>query len=266
MEKIILITGATDGIGKAAAVELARQGARVIIHGRNPEKAARAQAEITRAAPGAHLGIAAADFAALDQVRAMARDIAGRFERLDVLIHNAGVMMQDRRLTVDGFETTFAVNHLAPFVLTQELLPLLRASRARVVVVASMAHSRGRIDFDNLNGEKRFEGYGAYSNSKLANILFANELAERERGKLTVNSLHPGVITTKLLKTGFGAMASGGSPEQGATTIVYLATSPEVEGVTGKYFSNRREALVSAEARDRETRKRLWEVSEEMTI
>ena len=230
--KIILVTGATDGIGKAAATELARRGAHIILHGRSPEKLQQTQDEIHRLIPDAKLDSAPADLSSLRQVRAMARDLAERFPRLDVLLHNAGVFMKQRELTEDGFEKTFAVNHLAPFALTLDLLPLLRASHARVVTVSSVAHNRGRIDFNNLHAEVRFDGYTAYAQSKLANILFANELAEQERGQLTSNSLHPGVITTKLLKTGFNS--TGVSVEEGAATSIYLADSPDVQGVTGQ--------------------------------
>jgi NAD(P)-dependent dehydrogenase (short-subunit alcohol dehydrogenase family) len=202
-EKVMLVTGATDGIGKATALELARRGARVIIHGRSVEKVARAKDDISRAASAAQVETAIADLGSLDQVRALAGDLLARFDRLDGLIHNAGVFMNERKLSADGFELTFAVNHLAPFVLTRELLPLLRASHSRVITVASVAHNRGQIDFDDLNAARGFDGYRAYAQSKLANVLFANELAERERDYLTSNSLHPGVIGTKLLKAGF---------------------------------------------------------------
>lgn len=260
--KTILVTGATDGIGKAAATELARRGAHVILHGRSLEKLKQTQDEIQRLAPDAKLDSAPADLSSLTHVRAMAREVASRFSRLDVLLHNAGVFMKQRELTEEGYEKTFTVNHLAPFLLTLELLPLLRASRARIVTVSSVAHNRGRIDFNNLNAESRFDGYTAYAQSKLANILFANELAEQESGRLTSNSLHPGVITTKLLKTGFNS--TGVSVEEGAATSIYLADSPEVEGVTGKYFSNRLETAVAPHALDKATQKQLWAKSLEM--
>lgn len=262
-EKTVLITGATDGIGKATAEELARRGMRVILHGRSPEKARRAQDEILSKVPTASLETIAADFSSLAQVRTMCSEITQRFERLDVLINNAGVFMQQYQRSQDGFELSFAVNHLAPFLLTCSLLPLLRNSQARVVTVSSIAHRRGQINFSDLNNERDFEGYKVYAQSKLANIMFANELAERERGKLTSNSLHPGAVTSKLLRTGFGI--SGISPADGAKTSVYLATAPEVAQTTGKYFSEGRETPTMPPILDITIAKRLWQVSEELT-
>ncbi len=258
-EKIILVTGATDGIGKATAMELARHGARVIVHGRKAEKVAQIQAEIGRFIPGNKVETAVADLSSLSQVRSLARYLTDHFERLDVLLHNAGVFMKQRQLSADGFEMTFAVNHLAPFLLTHELLPLLRASQARVITVSSGTHHRGRINFDDLQAERQFDGYAAYSQSKLANILFANELAQREQGTITSNALHPGVINTNLLREGFGG--GGDTVEKGAATSVYLALSPEVANTTGKYFSNSRETPVAAHALDQATQQRLWQVS-----
>jgi NAD(P)-dependent dehydrogenase (short-subunit alcohol dehydrogenase family) len=266
----MLVTGATDGIGKATALELARRGARVIVHGRSLEKVRKAQDYIRHEFPGARLEAVAADLASLEQVRALARDVRERFGRLDVLIHNAGVYMQERVLSADGYEMTFAVNHLAPFLLTRELLPLLRAARARVITVASTVHANGRIDFENLGGVRRaaqrkapaFDGRDAYVQSKLANVMFARELAVREKGQLTSNSLHPGVITTKLLLAGFSI--SGASPDHGAATSVYLATSPAVAQISGKYFEDQREAPVAPQAQDAAAQKRLWDLSEQL--
>ena len=262
-EKTILITGATDGIGKATAVELARRGMTVILHGRSLEKVQQTQNEIKHSVPNASLEVIAADFSSLKQVRAMSQEIVARFERLDVLINNAGVFMQKREVSQDGFELTFAVNHLAPFLLTCSLLPLLRSSQARVVTVSSFSHRRGQINFADLQSERSFEGYNVYAQSKLANILFSNELAEREHGKLTSNSLHPGGVTSKLLTTGFGI--TGISPAQGAETSVYLALAPEVAHVTGKYFSESRETPTIPPVLDAAVGKKLWEVSEALT-
>lgn len=260
--RIMLVTGATDGIGKATALELARRGMVVIIHGRQKERVLKTQTEILGIVPQAKLESAVADFSSLREVEALGKDILDRFPKLDVLIHNAGVYMKNRQLTMDGFEMTFAINHLAPFLLTQVLLPLLRQSSTRVITVASMVHANVPIDFGNLNGEKHYDGYKAYAQSKTANILFANELAERERGKLTSNSLHPGVIATKLLAAGFGL--SGASPERGAETSVFLATAEEVATVSGKYFVDSREKKPAAHATDPQIQKQLWEVSEKM--
>jgi NAD(P)-dependent dehydrogenase (short-subunit alcohol dehydrogenase family) len=262
-KKTVLITGATDGIGKATAEELARRGVTVILHGRSLEKVHQAQDEIRRKVPNASLEAIVADFASLEEVRALSKEIVARFEQLDVLINNAGVFMQQRKLSQDGFELTFAVNHLAHFLLTCNLLPLLRASQARVVTLSSISHRRGQINFADLQSERSFEGYLVYAQSKLANILFANELAARERGKLTSNSLHPGGVTSKLLQTGFGI--TGISPAQGAQTSVYLALTPEVANVTGKYFSESRETSTIPPVLDAAVGKKLWEVSEQLT-
>lgn len=262
-EKTVLITGATDGIGKATAEELARRGMRVIIHGRSPEKTQQTRDELRRKVPNALLEIIAADFSSLALVRAMSNEITARFEHLDVLINNAGVFIKRYQLSQDGFELTFAVNHLAHFLLTCSLLPMLRKSHARVVTVSSVSHRRGQINFADLNNEHNFDGYLVYAQSKLANILFANELAARERGNLTSNSLHPGAVTSKLLQTGFGI--SGISPTQGAETSVYLATAPEVTQVTGKYFSESQETPTMPPVLDTTVAKRLWEISEELT-
>lgn len=199
-------------------------------------------------------------------MRACGEEIVKRFPRLDVLLHNAGVFMKDRTLTVDGFETTFAVNHLAPFLLTHLLNGLLlQSAPARIVTVSSITHINCPWDPGNLQGEKRYDGRNAYSLSKLANVLFTVEVARRFEGSgVTATCLHPGVVATKLLRAGFGNM-SASSTERGAGTSVYLADSPEVEGVTGKYFVNQREAEPSPLARDAAVRMRLWELSEQYT-
>ncbi|MDH4234173.1 MAG: SDR family NAD(P)-dependent oxidoreductase [Gallionella sp.] len=240
--KTVLVTGSTDGIGLETARELASSGLEVVLHGRSKEKVLRARSAIRKAAPDAVLLTAYADLADLSAVARMAQDLAARLPRLDVLINNAGVYMTERKLTNNGFETTLAVNHLAHFLLTSLLLPLLKKSPdPRVITVSSIAHRNGRIAFDNMNGEHHFDAYQAYANSKLANILFANSLAQREPW-LSSNSLHPGVIDTKLLHTGFDA--TGDTVAEGARTSVYLATSSGVKGVSGKYFD--RCATVSA--------------------
>jgi NAD(P)-dependent dehydrogenase (short-subunit alcohol dehydrogenase family) len=253
----ILVTGATDGIGKETAFELARKGAEVIVHGRNEKKVAATIEELKKRTRLDVFRPAIGDLSSLAEVRALARQIEAI--GADVLLHNAGVFAKRRELTVDGLELTFAVNHLAPFVLTHRLLPMLRERPApRVVLVASMAHSGARLDFDDLQMTRGFDGYGAYATSKLMNILFGYELARRLPG-VSVNSLHPGVISTKLLHTGF---SMGGAPlAEGAKTSVMVALDPKLEGVTGKYFSSQREAESSRASHDRETQRRLYEIS-----
>jgi NAD(P)-dependent dehydrogenase (short-subunit alcohol dehydrogenase family) len=259
--KTILVTGATDGIGFETAKELARLGHEVVLHGRNEDKAWRARNAILSEVPHASLQTAHADFGDLAEVARMAQDLTARLTKLDVLINNAGVYLLDRKTSADGFEMTLAVNHLAHFLLTKLLLPLLKKSdEPRVVTVSSMVHSSGRINFDDMNCSRAYNGYHAYSNSKLANALFANELARREHW-LTSNCLHPGVIGTKLLHAAFSMQ--GESVAAGARTSVHLATSPGVAGVTGKYFDNCTEVAAAAQALDRQLAQQLWIWSED---
>lgn len=263
--KVILVTGATDGIGKQTALELARLGATVLVHGRSLERG-RAVVERIHAVTGHNkIELFVADLSSQRQVRELAAAVWAMHGRLDVLINNAGVYMKERHLTEDGFEVTFAVNHLAPFLLTNLLLDLLRASApARVVTVSSVAHQRARVEFDNLQGEKRYDSYGAYALSKLGNVLFSYELAARLDGTgVTSNSLHPGVISTKLLRAGFSR--SGDSLEAGAATPVYLASSPVVATVTGKYFVDKRETRSAPATYDISLRARFWQVSALLT-
>jgi NAD(P)-dependent dehydrogenase (short-subunit alcohol dehydrogenase family) len=258
--KTILITGSTDGIGLETALELALGGYEIVLHGRNGEKAQHAREVILRTAPAAKLHTAHADLSDLGAVARMAQDLAEHMPKLDVLINNAGVYMTHRKVSKDGFEMTLAVNYVAHFLLTILLLPLLKKSaEPRVVTVSSIAHARGRIDFDNLNSERHFDSYQAYANSKLADTLFASELAGRETW-LASNSLHPGVIDTKLLHTGFNA--KGDSVAAGARTSVFLATAPEVKGISGKYFYNCTATQPSPLATDSHLARKLWEWSE----
>jgi NAD(P)-dependent dehydrogenase (short-subunit alcohol dehydrogenase family) len=249
----ILVTGSSDGIGKETAVLLARAGARVIVHGRNEARAV----EAARSIAGAESWIC--DFGSLEAVRSAAAKLPSG---IDVLINNAGVYLKTRQVTKDGYEATFQINHLAPFLLTNLLLPSM-SEGSRIVNVSSQVHSGAEIAWDDLMRELSYSGYGAYGQSKLANLLFTRELARRQK-KATVNALHPGVIGTKLLRGGFGGMG-GGSLAQGAETPVYLALSKEVEGVTGKYFAHRSETWPSPQALDDEAAQRLWDVSERLT-
>lgn len=252
---LVLVTGATDGIGRETALQLARRGARVLLHGRNPGRLREVRAAVEEAGGRAVPEPVRADLGSMAEVRALAAELDRRAEAgeaIDVLLHNAGVFMNEYSRTPDGFEATFAINHLAPFLLTHLVLagPSGRGLK-RVVNVSSIAHTRGKIDLDDLQFERRgFDGYQTYAASKLANVLFTVELARRVASRgVTVNALHPGVVSTKLLTEGFG-MRGGDSLEKGAATSVMLAIAPEVAGTTGGYFSDRRPAPMASASRD----------------
>ncbi len=273
--KVCVVTGATSGIGLVTARELAHLGARVVLVGRSRERADAAAAAIRAAVADADLDVLLADLSSQRQVRELARQVRERYPRLDVLVNNAGGMWLERRLTEDGLEMTFAVNHLAYFLLTQLLLDVLRAAApARVVNVSSEAHRRARLDFDDLMGERRYRGWRAYCRSKLANLLFTYELARRIDGSgVTANALHPGWVATgfgrdngwrgRLLQSAARWLAIG--PDEGARTAIYLASSPEVAGVSGRYFVRERAVPSSPASYDEAAARRLWQVSEELT-
>jgi NAD(P)-dependent dehydrogenase (short-subunit alcohol dehydrogenase family) len=262
-ERIVLVTGATAGIGLQTVLELAQMGVHVIVHGRSQQKVDSARRTL-EAAGGKVEGVVF-DLNSLASVRRGAEELARRFPRLDVLVNNAGVFMNERVLTEDGLETTFQVNHLAPFLLTNLLLKgPLTGPGARIINVSSVAHTRGRMRFEDPQLGRGFQGYAAYSQSKLANVLFTFELAERlPASQVTANCLHPGVVSTKLLTEGFGFHGSD-TMEEGAETSVFLATSPKVEGVTGRYFARKREVNPASQALDVAARKQLWELSEKL--
>ncbi len=250
----VLITGATRGIGYAAAEALARMGGRVIVHGRDGERVREAGRWLRQSAPGTTIDCVVADLGSLAAVRQLANEINERFDRLDVLVNNAGLVTRTRQETTDGHERQFAVNHLAPFLLTHLLLDKLKASApARIINVSSMAHHRGALDLDDLNWEtRRYSGIGAYGATKLANILFTRELARRLDGrKVTANCLHPGVVGTNifsgmgLLGRIFGVVSRPFllSSTQGAATTVHLAASEEVRGTNGEFFDKACRAL-----------------------
>jgi NAD(P)-dependent dehydrogenase (short-subunit alcohol dehydrogenase family) len=277
--KTVIITGANAGIGKAAATELASMGARVVMTARNPQKGAAALAEVKQVSGNHDVELLLSDFSSLAQVRSLAEQILERCPKIDVLVHNAGLILQDRQVTEDGHEFQFQVNHLAPFLLTSLLRERLIASApARVVVTSSEAHvgARTGLDFDDLMLETTgYASFKAYCRSKLANILFARELAKQLEGTgVTANALHPGMV-----RTGFGARDDMGcifgtliqlfgpfmlSAGGGARTTIHLASSPAVEGITGEYWAKRKIKRVKPWGRDDEAAKRLWTVSEEL--
>ena len=272
--KTVLVTGATSGIGLVTARELARMGAQVTIISRNAGKCATV-AESIKAGTGSPVEFISADLSTLAGIMQAAANFKQRHTHLDVLVNNAGALFTKRVLTADGYETTFALNHLNYFLLTILLLDILKSSSpARIVNVSSHAHEGASIDFGNLQGEKHFNGMQAYGQSKLANVLFTYELARRLEGTgVTVNALHPGFIATGFARnTGalynFGMSLIGPfirKPEQGAQTSIYLACSPEVEGVTGKYFVDCKPVRSSPLSYDQSLAEKLWQVSLELT-
>jgi NAD(P)-dependent dehydrogenase (short-subunit alcohol dehydrogenase family) len=265
---IALVTGSTDGIGKATARDLVAGGAEVILHGRDREKGTRVAREIEKETGKRGLSLIIADLSRQNNVVRLAEEVYSRYDRLDVLINNAGTFEQTRRMTSDGVEMTFAVNYLAPFLLTRHILPLLKKSiQSRVVNVASIAHRDVRtIDWENLLGEKSYDPFDAYSLSKFAVITFTYTLARQIAATdITVNCLHPGVVETKMLREGFPGVR-GKPPSEGAKTSVFLALSPEVEGLTGMYFEeSRRPVRSSSLTYDREIQERLWKIADELT-
>lgn len=273
--KVCLITGATSGIGLVAARELAGQGAQVILVGRNPDRCESAVEEIRSQTGNQKVESLLADLSSQEQVRDVARQFRERHQRLDVLVSNAGALWMRRQETVDGLEMTFALNHLAYFLLTNLLLDRLTASApARIINVSSGAHRRAVLDFDDLIGQRRYSGWKAYCRSKLANLLFTYELARRLEGTgVTANALHPGFVATNFAAhTGWKgsliylmARLFAISPEKGARTIVYLASSPEVTSVNGRYFVREQAVPSSPASYDEAAARRLWEVSAVMT-
>jgi retinol dehydrogenase 14 len=270
--KTVLITGGTGGIGRAAAIALASMGARVGITGRDRPRAEAAAAAIARESGNPAVDVFVGDMSSQAEVRRLAGEVLAAYPRLEVLLNNVGGFWAHRHVTADGLEHTFALNHLAPYLLTSLLLDRLIASApARVVTVSSGAQGMGRIDFDDLMGERKYSGQTAYNQSKLANVMFTYELARRLDGTgVTATVLHPGVTST-----GFGAedTARGWgpliavmrpfmkSPARGAQTSVYLASSPAAEGITGRYFADRKAKGTHKSSYDRATTARLWQVS-----
>lgn len=264
--KSALVTGATAGIGYETARQLLAQGLQVLIHGRRAVSAQAAVKSLMAEAPHGMAIPVWADLASMSEVAGLAAQVLKQTSVLDVLINNAGVYATRRELSVDGFELTMAVNHFAPYLLTRLLLPAVHVAPAgRIVTVSSMTHQSGKLDIQDLTFGRGWDAYGAYSNSKLANILFTRALAERlNGGRVTANALHPGVIDTKLLRAAF--QMKGAPVAQGARTSVYLATSPEVAGVSGEYHVDCRVAKPAASARDVRLATALWSASERLLL
>jgi NAD(P)-dependent dehydrogenase (short-subunit alcohol dehydrogenase family) len=270
--RVCLLTGATLGIGRAAAEALVPMGMELVLVARDRTRLESLAAELRRRTPGARVDVLAGDLSRMSEVRRIAREFRATHTRLDVLANNAGALFARREETSEGLERTLALNHLAYFVLTEELLPVLTASApSRIVNVSSDAHVGMRLDLDDLNYTRgRYRPFVAYGRSKLMNILFTRELARRLEGtRVTANAMHPGFV-----RSGFGQNNPGflgkfiklgqvfaRTPERGAQTLVYLATSPEVEGVSGKYFHDEAQGRTSGAAKDMEVARRLWDVS-----
>ncbi len=272
--KTVLVTGGTGGIGKATAIGLSRLGARVGITGRDLTRTRLAASDIGRQSGNPAVDAFAADLSSQAEVRRLAAEVLGTYPRLDVLVNNVGGFWAHRHVTADGLERTFALNHLAPFLLTSLLLDRLESSApARVVTVASNAQAMGRITFDDLQGERDYSGSRAYNQSKLANVMFTYELARRLAGTgVTANALHPGVVRTgfgaedpsRLTKVAMPFLRFLKTPAQGAATSIYLASSPDVEGITGRYFANCTPKSSNKLSYDATVARRLWEVSADL--
>lgn len=273
-DRLVLITGSTAGIGRQAALDLARLGAHVVLVGRDAAKAERVASELKAQSGNQKIDFLLADLSSMAAVRNLAAAVKQRYGRLNVLLNNAGAVNMRREVTADGYERTFATNHLSYFLLTGLLLPELeQGAPARVVNVSSGAHNTAALDFDDLMAERRYRAFSQYGRSKLCNILFTRELARRLDGKpITVNALHPGFVASDFLSKGgvwslIQPLANLFALDEvaGARTSVYLASSPEVAGVSGKYFYQCREKTPSRRARDDEAAGRLWEISERLT-
>ncbi|MEJ2050255.1 MAG: SDR family oxidoreductase [Calditrichota bacterium] len=273
--RIVLITGATSGIGKETARALVEKGFQVILVSRNEAKLKKTSVELEKSSKNTSIDTILCDLSSQESIRQLSDTIHTKYDRIDVLINNAGLIIAPRRTTVDGLEYTFALNHLGYFLLTGLLLDLLKAGKsARIVNVSSRAHQRGHIYFEDLMLEKNYTAMKAYSQSKLANVLFTYELAGRLEGTgITVNCLHPGVVRSNfgmelpgLMKTAMLiARPFFLNPSQGAQTSIYLASSSGVADITGKYFVKKQEVSSSPESYDEEIARRLWEVSEKLT-
>ena len=273
--KTVIITGATNGIGKATAIALAEKGAHLVLVGRNKEKAEAVKAEIRQKTANQNIDLLFADLSSMAEVKKLSEKLLQKYPKIDVLLNNAGAFFQKRSMTVDDFERTFALNHLAYFLLTRELLDRLKENPAgsRIINVSSAAHVRGKLDWDNLMSKGNYSGFQAYCDSKLANVVFTYELAQRLKdSQVTVNAVHPGAVST-----GFGENTKGFfkfvmklfrpfmlTAEKGAQTSIYLASSPEVEGITGKYWAKSKQETTAPQSYVEEDWKKLWDVSNKL--
>ena len=272
--KVCLVTGSTDGIGKVSARVLAELGAKVIIVGRNPEKSAIVLAELKSISGNENIDLLMADLAVMQEVRDLAEQVISRYDRIDVLLNNAGGYFTKHEITSDGLEMTFALNHMSYFLLTNKLMELLKYSApARIVNVSSDAHYGVDMEFENLNGEQEYKAWKAYQKSKLANVLFTYELLKKVPGNITVNCLHPGFVATNFGHNNGGFFGpvlkiaqriSAIDPEEGAKTSIFLCSAPEVKGVSGKYFYKCQPKTSSRESRNMDTGKRLWQISSDI--
>jgi NAD(P)-dependent dehydrogenase (short-subunit alcohol dehydrogenase family) len=273
--KTVVITGATSGIGEVAACRLAQQGARIVLIARDRARGEQTLKRLEVVAPGQNHVVHYANLSRLAEMKRAAEVIAGSEARIDVLINNAGALFATRQVTGDSLEMTFATNHIAYFVVTNLLIERLKARQgSRIVSTASDAHKRAKLDFDDLQSEKGYSGFGEYGRSKLMNILFTREVARRLAGSgVTANCLHPGFVATRFADTSGGltslvvrgAKRFALTPEEGAKTIIYLASSPEVEGISGKYFYKCKQVMPTAEAQNDADAQRLWDISAQLS-
>ncbi len=274
-DRVVMITGANSGIGRATALELAKMGATIVMVVRRKEKGESVMSEIKRQSNNDSVDLLVADLSSLDSVRRLVSQFQSNYSKLHVLINNAGLFNQRRRVTPDGYENTFATNYLAPFLLTNLLLDQLKASApSRIVNVSSVGHYNGHINFADVNMEKNYGGWKAYQQSKLALVLFTHELAKKlQRTGVTVNSVHPGTVATNIWSRPMGPMGFlmalpklfMTSPEKGAETVVYLASSPDVGDLTGEYVEKLKVKKSSDESYNEEVAMRLWNVSTQLT-
>ena len=276
-DKIVMVTGANAGIGKITAQELARMGAHVVMVARSRKRGEAALAEIKRATGSSQIDLLLADLSSQTSIRQLAADFQARYDQLDILVNNAGAVFLKRQESIDGLEMTFALNHLGYFLLTNLLLDVIKASApARIVNVSSMAHHQAQLNFDELQNNRSYQGFKVYSQSKLANIFFTHELARRLDGSgVTTNALHPGFVASNFAKNN-GILARlamnlakflriARTTDKGAETSIYLASSPEVATVAGKYFDNKKEVRSSNISYNESDALQLWQISEQLT-